>query len=82
MALVPIKTATKTGYCKCICGCYELCALRDEETGRGFCRRCAEQHLEQNRAVVAKIPAPRRPERDVDPLPPGFKPPAVQNSRS
>lgn len=80
MALVPIKTSIGTGYCDCICGCYELGVLRDEETGKGFCRRCAEQHLDKNRAVVAKIPAPRRPERGIDSLPPGVKPPALQNS--
>jgi hypothetical protein len=39
MALVPIKTSTGTGYCDCVHGCYELCALRDEETGKGYCRR-------------------------------------------
>ncbi len=37
MALVPIKTASETGYCDCICGCYELASLRDEDTGKGYC---------------------------------------------
>jgi hypothetical protein len=56
MALVPIKTSTGTGYCDCIHGCYQLVALRDEETGKGFCPTCAEQHLEMNREVARKIP--------------------------
>ena len=30
MALIPIKTASETGYCDCICGCYELASLRDD----------------------------------------------------
>lgn len=51
MALVPIKTSTGTGYCDCICGCYDLVALRDEESGKGFCARCAKEHLERNRGV-------------------------------
>jgi hypothetical protein len=77
MALVPIKTSTGTGYCDCICGCYELCSLRDDETGRGYCYRCGEEHLEMNRKVVTKIPAPRPPASNL-PLPPGAKPPAIQ----
>ena len=36
MAIVPIKTASTTGYCDCIHGCYELASLRDEETGKGL----------------------------------------------
>ncbi len=32
MALVPIKTASTTGYCDCIHGCYELASLRDQKT--------------------------------------------------
>src|SRR6266568_5198153 len=35
MALIPIKTASETGYCDSICGCYELAGLRDEDTGKG-----------------------------------------------
>lgn len=81
MALVPIKTSTGTGYCDCICGCYELASMRDEETGRGYCYRCGEQHLERNRELVAKIPQPNSPAHDVDPLPAGAKPPALQNRR-
>ncbi|MGH7754520.1 MAG: hypothetical protein ACREN5_17075 [Gemmatimonadales bacterium] len=79
MALVPIKTSTGTGYCDCLCGCYELCSLRDEETGKGFCYRCAEQHLERNRALMQKIPKPGPPARGFPSLPAGFKPPALQN---
>ena len=40
MALVPIKTASTTGYCDCIHGCYELASLRDEDTGKGYCSAC------------------------------------------
>jgi hypothetical protein len=35
MALVPIIIASETGYCDCVCGCYELASLRDD-TGKGF----------------------------------------------
>src|SRR6266436_1114503 len=42
MALIPIKTASETGYCDCICGCYELASLRDEDTGKGYCPACAK----------------------------------------
>lgn len=51
MALVPIKTASTTGYCDCIHGCYELASLRDEENGKGYCPQCAKEHLEMNRGV-------------------------------
>ena len=78
MALVPIKTSVGTGYCDCLCGCYELAALRDEETGKGFCARCAEQHLERNRALAKKIPRPGPPTRGFDALPAGVKPPALR----
>jgi len=56
MAIVPIKTASETGYCDCICGCYELASLRDEDTGKGYCPACAKDHLELN--SVAGIPQP------------------------
>ena len=56
MALVAIKTSTGTGYCDCVCGCYELCQVRDEETARGYCQRCGNEHRERNRAVIEKIP--------------------------
>ena len=79
MALVAIKTSTGTGYCDCICGCYELCSLRDEETGRGYCYRCAEEHIERNREVIKHIPHPQPPAASLT-LPPGAKPPALEHS--
>ena len=79
MALVPIKTSMGTGYCDCIHGCYDLAALRDEETGKGFCQRCAGGHIEENRAIQKKIPKPNDPHKAVEALPPGVKPPALQN---
>jgi hypothetical protein len=51
MGLVPIKTASTTGYCDCICGCFELANQRDAETGKGYCPHCAKEHLEMNRGV-------------------------------
>ncbi len=60
MALVPIKTASETGYCDCVCGCYELASLRDEDTGKGFCPRCAKEHLELNAGVGIPDPAPSK----------------------
>jgi len=81
MALVPVKTSAGTGYCDCICGCYELCVLRDEEMGKVFCQRCAEQHLERNREIAKKIPQPRRASGEHPSLPPGTKPPALQHRR-
>ena len=60
MALVPIKTASETGYCDCICGCYELASLRDEDTGKGFCPRCAKEHFDLNRGVGIPQPAPSK----------------------
>ncbi len=60
MALVPIKTASETGYCDCIHGCYELASLRDEDTSKGFCPRCAKEHYELNRGVGIPQPAPSK----------------------
>lgn len=60
MALVPIKTASETGYCDCVCGCYELASLRDEDTGKGFCPRCAKEHYDLNRGVGIPQPAPSK----------------------
>jgi hypothetical protein len=60
MTLVPIKTASETGYCDCICGCYELASLRDEDTGKGFCPTCAKDHVELNAGVGIPQPAPAR----------------------
>ncbi|PYT53043.1 MAG: hypothetical protein DMG43_10045 [Acidobacteria bacterium] len=56
MALIPIKTASETGYCDCICGCYELASLRDEDTGKGYCPACAKDHIDLNAGVG--IPQP------------------------
>lgn len=58
MALVPIKTASDTGYCDCIHGCYDLASLRDEETGKSYCPRCAKEHLDWNKGVGLSNPAP------------------------
>lgn len=64
MALVPIKTASTTGYCDCICGCYELASQRDDETGKGYCPRCAKEHLEMNRGVgIPQLAPSKLPER-------------------
>lgn len=78
MALVPIKTSVGTGYCDCLCGCYELASQRDEETGKGFCPRCAQEHIERNRELAKRIPRPGRPAHGVASLPPGTIPPALQ----
>ena len=70
MALVPIKTASTTGYCDCICGCYELASLRDDENGKGYCPRCAKEHLEMNRGVgLPQMPPSKLPDS------PGQEPP-------
>ena len=60
MALVPIKTASETGYCDCICGCYELASLRDEDTGKGYCPACGKDHLESNTGIGLPNPAPAK----------------------
>ena len=60
MALVPIKTSAGTGYCDCICGCYELVSLRDEDTGKSFCPRCAKEHMEMNQGLGIPQPAPSK----------------------
>ena len=60
MALVPIKTASTTGYCDCICDCYDLASLRDDETGRGYCPQCAKEHFELNRGLGLPQPAPSK----------------------
>ena len=60
MALVPIKTSAGTGYCDCICGCYELVSLRDEETGKSFCPKCAQEHLEMNLGLGLPAPPPAK----------------------
>ena len=70
MALVPIKTASETGYCDCIHGCYELASLRDEDTGKGYCPRCAKEHLEMNQGVGLPNPAPSKLPACADAPPP------------
>ncbi len=57
---VPIKTASETGYCDCICGCYELASLRDEDTGKGYCPACGKDHVDLNAGVGVPLPAPAR----------------------
>jgi hypothetical protein len=81
MALVPIKTASETGYCDCICGCYDLASQRDEDNGKGYCPACAKEHLERNAGLGIPQPAPIKVEANstnpsVKPLPPGADPPA------
>ena len=82
MALIPIKTASETGYCDCVCGCYELASLRDEDTGKGYCPRCAKEHLGWNDGVGVPQPAPAKVSANsitpsaVKPLPPSADPPA------
>ncbi len=73
MGLVPIKTASETGYCDCVCSCYELASLRDEDTGKGFCPRCAKEHLELNAGVG--IPQPAPPKRSPNASGPGLSTP-------
>lgn len=80
MALVPIKTSTGTGYCDCICGCYELASVRDEETGKGYCPRCSQEHLELNRGLGLPSPPPSKvpvgsPPPEVPPIPEPADPP-------
>jgi hypothetical protein len=82
MALIPIKTASETGYCDCVCGCYELASQRDEDTGKGYCPICAKEHLDRNAGVGIPQPAPSKVTANsighsaVKPLPPSADPPA------
>ena len=82
MALVPIKTASETGYCDCVCGCYELASVRDEDTGKGYCPACGKDHLELNAGVGLTNPAPAKiapnatPAHPLQPLLPSSDPPA------
>jgi len=69
MALVPIKTASTTGYCDCIHGCYEFASLRDEDTGKGYCPRCAKEHLAMNQGIGIPNPAPSRIQASAGPAP-------------
>lgn len=81
MALVPLKTASETGYCDCVCGCYELASLRDEDTGKGYCPACGKDHLDWNAGVGIPHPAPTKvvanvaDRKRVPDLPPGSDPP-------
>jgi len=83
MPLVAIKTASETGYCDCVCGCYELASQRDEDTGKGYCPVCAKDHLDWNVGIGSANPAPSKVEAadansrgQAKPLPPGSDPPA------
>lgn len=82
MPLVPIKTASETGYCDCVCGCYELASQRDDDTGKGYCPGCAKDHLERNAGVGIPQPAPVKVAESsaaspqFKPLPPSSDPPA------
>jgi hypothetical protein len=82
MALIPLKTASETGYCDCVCGCYELASLRDEDTGKGYCPACAKDHIDWNAGVGIAKPAPASvaanttPAKAVSPSPPSADPPA------
>ena len=82
MALIPIKTASETGYCDCVCNCYELASQRDEDTGKGYCPVCAKDHLDHNAGVGIPQPSPVKVSANssspssVKPLPPGADPPA------
>jgi hypothetical protein len=60
MALIPIKTASETGYCDCICGCYELASLRDDDTGKSYCPACAKDHVDLNAGAGVPQPAPMK----------------------
>jgi hypothetical protein len=81
MAIVPIRTASETGYCDCVCSCYELASLRDEDTGKGYCPACAKDHLDRNAGVGTPHPAPTKvaanvaDRKRVPELPPGADPP-------
>jgi hypothetical protein len=66
MGLVAIKTASETGYCDCVCGCYELASQRDEDTGKGYCPGCAKAHLEWNAGIGVPQPAPAKVEANND----------------
>ena len=60
MALVPIKTSSTTGYGDCIHGCYALASLRDEDTGKGYCPACGQDHLSMNAGIGIPSPAPSK----------------------
>ncbi len=60
MALVAIKTSCGTGYCQCICGCYKLANLRDEDSGKAYCPSCGKDHVEMNTGVGLPQPPPSK----------------------
>src|SRR5438034_4850135 len=66
MALVPIKTASETGYCDCICGCYELASLRDEDTGDRKSTRLNSSHTVISYAVFC-LKKKKRDQRPCNP---------------
>ncbi|MBI3406087.1 MAG: hypothetical protein HY046_11595 [Acidobacteria bacterium] len=68
MVLVAIKTSAGDGYCECICGCYELVSLRDDETSKSYCPRCAKEHLELNKGIGIARLAPAKSESSSQPL--------------
>jgi len=80
MALIAIKTASETGYCDCVCGCYELASLRDEDTGKGYCPACGKAHLDWNTGAGIPQPAPANLSASTatatPQLPPSADPPA------
>jgi hypothetical protein len=80
MALIPIKTASETGYCDCVCGCYELASLRDEDTSKSYCPACGKNHLDWNTGVGHSQPAPAKQSASTaaasPQLPPSSDPPA------
>ena len=82
MAIVPVKTSMMSGYCECVCGCYELCQVRDDELNRVFCTKCSEEHLDKNQKVVAAIPTIAPPAQGFDKLPSGAKPPVLKANRT
>ena len=77
MGLVPIKTSAGTGYCDCICGCYNLVSLRDEETGKSYCPACAKDHLELNAGLGLPQPAPSKASAAPTPSTPAEMPQAA-----
>src|SRR6516164_3871125 len=68
--------------CDCVCGCYELASLRDEDTGKGYCPACGKEHVDWNtgvgipHAAPTKVTAETFDNRRVQELPPGADPPA------
>ena len=74
MALVPIKTASTTGYCDCIHGCYELASLRDEDTGKEVDQKRGSRRRHQRRQCTKERAADGAGEREA---PAGVDDPAL-----